>query len=81
VWDTGDYFKDRQPEEVFYYGESVECKAKWDITKTWNLTSKPIYRQKPGAITKQKADKEKTIRQRNAERASSKGIELPEYLK
>ena len=81
VWDTGDYFKDRQPEEVFYYGESVECKAKWDITKTWNLTSKPIYRQKPGIITKQKADKEKTIRQRNAERASSKGIELPEYLR
>ena len=81
VWDTGDYFKDRQPEEVFYYSEGVECKAKWDITKTWNLTSKPIYKQKPDAITKQKGEKEKTIKQRNAERARSKGIELPAYLK
>ena len=81
VWDTGDYFADRQPEEVYYYGEAVECKAKWDLTKTWNLTAKPLYRQKPEAITKQKAEAAKTIKQRNAERARSKGIELPEYLK
>ena len=81
VWDTGDYFADRQPEEVFYYSEPIECKAKWDLTKTWNLKSKPLYKQKPDAITKQKAAAEKTIKQRNAERARSKGIELPEYLK
>ena len=81
VWDTGDYFKDIQPEEVYYYPEAIESRAKWDLTKTWNLTEKPLYRQKPGAVTKQKADAKKTIRQRNAERARNMGIELPDYLK
>ncbi|MBQ9561058.1 MAG: Ig-like domain-containing protein [Prevotella sp.] len=81
VWDTGDYFSDRQPEEVYYYPDPVECKAKWDITKTWNITAKPLYRQKPYVITKQKPEAEKTIKQRNAERARSLGIELPAYLK
>ena len=81
VWDTGDYFTDCQPENVCYYPDPVECKAKWDITKTWNLTAKPLYQQKPSAITKQKPDAAKTIKQRNAERARSLGIELPEYLK
>ena len=80
-WDTGDYFADRQPEQMYYYSEPVECRAKWDITKTWNLTSKPLFRQKPDAIKKEKGDTERTIKKRNAERAQSKGIELPEYLR
>ena len=80
-WDTGDYFANRQPEETYYYNEPIECRAKWDLTKTWNPKALPLYKQKPGAITKQKADNAKTIKQRNAERARNKGIELPEYLK
>ena len=80
-WDTGDYFADRQPEEMYYYSEPVECRAKWDITKTWNLTSKPLYSQKPDAIKKEKGDTERIIKKRNEERARNKGIPLPEYLK
>ncbi|MBF1530184.1 MAG: hypothetical protein HXN96_09645, partial [Prevotella salivae] len=49
-------------------------KAKWDLTESWNPTSTPLYLQKPGAITKQKADKQKTIRRRNAERAKQMGL-------
>ncbi|MCI6504033.1 MAG: Ig-like domain-containing protein [Prevotella sp.] len=77
VWDTGNYLTDTQPEEVYYYNNVVEIKPKWDITKEWNLTALPLDRQKPDAIKKQKADKEKRIQNRNAQRAAEKGIPAP----
>ena len=75
LWDTGDYASRRQPEPLFYYPDDIECKAKWDVKETWNPTAKPLNEQKPGAITKQKADKEKSIRSRNQQRAKDLGIE------
>ena len=77
-WDTGDYALGLQPETVYYYPEEVECKAKWDVTITWNVGQTPFYRQKPAKITKQKGDKKRTIKRRNLERAASMGIPLPE---
>lgn len=74
-WDTGDYDKDEQAEEVYYYPSDIECKAKWDITESWDPTATPLSRQKPGVITKQKPDKEKKVKNQNAERAKSLGIE------
>ena len=76
-WDTGEYFEDIQPEEVYYNHEPIECKAKWDLTREWNITALPLYKQKPLEITKQRADKEKTIQHRNAQRAAEKGIPEP----
>ena len=76
-WDTGLYAGDRQAETTYYYPEKLECKEKWDMTLTWNPTARPLYRQKPMEITKQKPEKEKTIRRRNQERASQMGIPLP----
>lgn len=78
-WDTGNYDEDLQPEDVYYYPKSIECKAKFDITLPWNLLGTPRTQQKPGAITKQKPDKEqKKLRNRNEERARELGIE---YIK
>ena len=74
-WDTGEYAKDQQAEEVYYYPGEIECKAKWDITESWDPKGRPLDRQKPGAITKQKPDKEKKIKNQNAERASRLGIQ------
>ena len=74
-WDTGDYYTDLQPEEVFYYPKEVECKEKWDITIGWDLNATPVARQKPQAITKQKSEQEKKLRNRNADRAKQLGIE------
>lgn len=74
-WDTGDYAAGRQPEEVYYYREVIECRAKWDITQTWNPRAARLTSQKPTAITKQKADKKKTVKQRNIERARKLGVE------
>lgn len=73
-WDTGDYDKDLQPEPVYYFPEEIECKAKWDVSKTWNPTARPLNEQKPAKIVKQKADRKKTVTRRNAERAKQLGI-------
>lgn len=79
-WDGGDYYTDTQPEELYYNPKEVELKEKWDITKTWNISETPLFRQKPGKLTKQKGEKKKDIRNRNQKRAEEKGIPLPEYL-
>lgn len=75
VWDTGDYYSDQQAESVYYDPKKVECKAKWDVTHSWNIAATPIVKQKPLEITTQKPDKAKTIKNRNAERAKNLGIE------
>ena len=76
LWDTGNYDDDQQPEDVYYYSGEIECKPKWDVTKQWNLTSKPRNQQKPGALVKQKDTTEKKQKKnRNAERARQLGIE------
>ena len=76
--DTGSYAEDRQAEAVYYYPREIECKAKWDVTQTWNVTGTPIYKQKPEKITKQKPEAAKKLKNRNAERARQLGIT---YLK
>jgi uncharacterized protein (DUF2141 family) len=75
IWDTGDYHADRQPEDVYYYPRETECKAKYDITRDWNLTAKKRFEQKPQAITKQKPEQEKKLQNRNAKRAEELGKE------
>lgn len=78
IWDTGEYAANRQPEQTYYYPEKIECRAKWDITRTWNPTGKRLDMQKPMDIIKQKPEKEKTIKQRNAKRAADMGIKYNE---
>jgi hypothetical protein len=73
-WDTGDYAADRQPETTYYYPEKIECKAKWDMTQSWDPASRELYRQKPYEIVKQKPEKEKTIKRQNLSRAQKMGI-------
>ncbi len=75
IWDTGDYDEDRQAESVYYYPREIECKEQWEGTQQWNLTAVPRYKQKPQAITKQKVDGAKKLKNRNAERALQLGID------
>lgn len=74
-WDTGNYDSDQQAEEVYYYPETIECKAKWDLTESWNPLVRELSLQKPGAITKQKPDKEKKVKNQNVQRAAKLGIQ------
>lgn len=36
-WDTGKFSEHRQPERVFYFGETIETKSGWDMEYTWNV--------------------------------------------
>ena len=72
-WDTGLYDEGRQAEAVYYFSEELECKAKWDVNRRWDLSATPRHQQKPLAITKQKPDKQKQLKDRNAERARQLG--------
>ena len=74
-WDTGDYDADYPAEDVYYYHEQTECKEKWDITKSWNLTARKRFEQKPRELVKQKGDQQKRLQNRNAQRAQQLGIE------
>ena len=74
-WDTGNYDNDQQAEEVYYYPEAIECKAKWDLTESWDPLARELSQQKPGAITKQKPDKEKKVKNQNVQRAAKLGIQ------
>ena len=81
-WDTGKYDEDLQPEDVYYYSRSIECKAKWDSTLQWNLTERKRFQQKPGELTKQKNSKTKKKQMnRNIDRAKQLGIEYVKDIK
>ena len=54
---------------------SIECREKWDVNESWDPEERPIYLQKPSKVTKQKPDKEKKIKNQNAQRASKLGIQ------
>ena len=72
VWDTGEYDQRLQPEPVYYYPQELQLRAQWEITQTWNPQAKPRWQQKPEKITKQKADKQKQIQKRNAEKLAER---------
>ncbi len=72
VWDTGEYASQTQPEEVHYFPRPLPLRAKFEVEQDWNFRSIDPTQQKPKAITKQKADKEKSIKNRNYERERQK---------
>jgi len=67
-WDTGNYLEGRQPEEVFYFPKPMTVKAKWDMEQDWNPRLEKLDKQKALEITKQKPDKEKSVKDRNRKR-------------
>ena len=73
VWTTGDYDAGIAPEETYYFPQPLTMKALWELNQDWEPRSIAAMKQKPAKITKQKPDKEKQIKQRNLERAASKG--------
>ncbi|MDR0896180.1 MAG: Ig-like domain-containing protein [Prevotellaceae bacterium] len=68
VWDTGDYANKMQPEMVYYYPQVIELKANFDLTQDWEVSLKPLDKQKPDELKKQKPDVDKKKKDRNKER-------------
>ena len=65
LWDTGNYDEGRQPEEVYYYPQTIEFKANFDITQDWDIHSRELDKQKPDEMKKQKPDQKKERSNRN----------------
>ncbi len=72
IWDTGEYASQTQPEEVFYFPKPLTLRAMFEIEQSWDYRGIERTKQKPTEITKQKADKEKSIKNRNEEREKEK---------
>lgn len=70
-WTTGDYDKQLQPEEVFYFPKPINLRALFEVEQAWDVRSIPREKQKAAAITKQKPDKQRTIRRKNQERETN----------
>ena len=71
IWDTGNFEKGEQPEEVYYYNMILEPKANWDLDKqSWDIHAIPLDTQKLDELKKQKPDedKKKKDRDRNSQR-------------
>ncbi len=68
VWDTGNYAEGLQAEEVFYFPKPLALKAQWELEQDWNVRGIERAKQKPLEITKQKPDKQKSVRNKNLER-------------
>ncbi|MFT4071499.1 MAG: Ig-like domain-containing protein [Dysgonamonadaceae bacterium] len=71
-WDTGDFFKDLQPEMVYYNPKAYEIKANWDSQDDWDLNKVPVDKQKPLEITKNRPQERKTKRQQLEEAEAKK---------
>ena len=67
-WDTGNYEAGLQPEKVYYYHHKLDLRALFEYSQDdWDINA-PLDKQKPLEITKQKPDKERKKRNRNATR-------------
>lgn len=73
IWDTGNYEKGIQPEQVYYFPKVWEMKANFEFEETWNIHEVPVDRQKLDEIKKQKPEQEKKIKDRNKERLKKLG--------
>ncbi len=52
-WDTGNYRKKLQPEQVFYNSKKLSLRANWEFEETWNLKElPPLTEQKPAELRK-----------------------------
>lgn len=66
-WDIGNFEQGQQAEEVFYFPKPLPVTVRMELEQEWDVRGIPLVKQKPLEITKQKPDKEKTIKNRNAE--------------
>lgn len=64
-WTSGDYDKQLQPEEVFYFPQAINLRAQFEVEQAWDVRGIERSMQKPKAITKQKPDKVKSVQVKN----------------
>ncbi|MCQ2223431.1 MAG: Ig-like domain-containing protein [Bacteroidaceae bacterium] len=69
TWDTGNYDQQLQPEDVYYFPKPLPVRNTIsEYHQDWNVRGIPRDQQKALAITKQKPDKKKDVKERNRKR-------------
>lgn len=58
-WDTGNYARHLQPEEVYYYPKKLRLRRNWDLDETWDIYLNAIDMQKPEDIKHNKPEEAK----------------------
>ncbi|MDD2960522.1 MAG: Ig-like domain-containing protein [Muribaculaceae bacterium] len=53
-YDTGNYEKKIQPEDVYYYPKKLSLKKNWEVTENWDINAMPVDKQKLEVIKKNK---------------------------
>lgn len=67
-WDTGVY-PSLPPEEVYYYPQSIDLRALWDVEQDWDILSLPLDEQKPADLKPKEVNTNRNQqRNRNATR-------------
>jgi len=57
-WTTGDYKKQLQPEEVYYFYKPIRLRKGWSVEEDWNIQERKIDQQRPGELKKKEKKKE-----------------------
>ena len=78
-WDTGNYNQHLQPEDVFYYPNSIKLKKFSDITLTWNVYETPVDKQKPEQIKRNKPEDRNTKLKKQEKKNNDEDEEEDEF--
>lgn len=76
-WDTGNYARHLQPEEVYYYPNKIVLRKNWDNEQNWNIYERALDKQKPFDIKKNRSDAEiKRMQEEKARQSRQNGGRL-----
>lgn len=73
-WDTGNYLKHIQPEEVYYFPKRLKLRKNWDVEESWDIYSTALDLQKPMDVRRNKPEQRgtKLDNQRNKKKNSNR---------
>lgn len=73
MWDTGNYAKHLQPEEVYYYPKRLKMRKNWDMEETWDIYATALDLQKPEDIKKNRPEENRNKLLNKREQDKKKG--------
>lgn len=66
-FDTGNYFKRQQPEQVYYLNAQLQLRANWTVQQSWNPQETPVLKQKLDEVKQNKPKEKKEKKSKNEE--------------
>ncbi len=69
-WDTGNYAKHLQPEEVYYYPKKLKLRKNWDMEETWDIYATALDLQKHLDILKNRPDTKKNQKRKDDKKST-----------